>query len=84
MKYRFHTVDTFSSTPCGGNQLAGLPEAAGISTEGMQKITREVNLGETAFVLPKSDPGTNRVRIFSPRTGSTSRDIPRSARPVHW
>ena len=68
MKYTFHIVDVFSSTPFGGNQLAVLPDAAGISTEGMQKIAREFNFGETAFVLPKNDPAnTCRVRIFSPR-----------------
>ena len=69
MKYTFHIVDVFSSTPFGGNQLAVLPDAAGISTEGMQKIAREFNFGETTFVLPKNDPAnTCRVRIFSPRT----------------
>jgi trans-2,3-dihydro-3-hydroxyanthranilate isomerase len=69
MKYTFHIVDVFSSTPFGGNQLAVLPEAAGISTEGMQKIAREFNFGETTFVLPKKDPAnTRRVRIFTPRT----------------
>jgi trans-2,3-dihydro-3-hydroxyanthranilate isomerase len=68
MKYAFHIVDVFSSTPFGGNQLAVLPDAAGISTEGMQKIAREFNFGETAFVLPKIDPAnTCRLRIFSPR-----------------
>ena len=51
MKYTFHIVDVFSSTPFGGNQLAVLPDAAGISTEGMQKIAREFNFGETTFVL---------------------------------
>jgi trans-2,3-dihydro-3-hydroxyanthranilate isomerase len=59
----------FSSTPFGGNQLAVLPDAAGISTDGMQKIAREFNFGETTFVLPKNDPAnTCRVRIFTPRT----------------
>jgi len=68
MKYTFHIVDVFSSTPFGGNQLAVLPEASGITTEGMQQIAREFNFGETTFVLPKQDPGsTCRVRIFTPR-----------------
>src|SRR6476620_1217026 len=68
MKYTFHIVDVFSSTPFGGNQLAVLPDAAGISTEGMQKIAREFNFGESTFVLPKNDPAnTCRVRIFTPR-----------------
>src|SRR6267154_4372734 len=56
MKYAFQIVDVFSSTPFGGNQLAILPDAAGISTEGMQKIAREFNFGETTFILPKNDP----------------------------
>ena len=46
MKYAFQIVDVFSSTPFGGNQLAILPEAAGISTEDMQKIAREFNFGD--------------------------------------
>src|ERR1700685_2450757 len=68
MKYTFHIVDVFSPTPFGGNQLAVLPDAAGISTEGMQKIAREFNFGETTFVLPRIDPAnTCRLRIFTPR-----------------
>jgi trans-2,3-dihydro-3-hydroxyanthranilate isomerase len=69
MKYTFHIVDVFSSTPFGGNQLAVLPDATGISTEGMQNIAREFNFGETTFVLPRNDPAnTCRVRIFTPRS----------------
>jgi len=68
MKYPFHLVDVFSSTPFGGNQLAVLPDATGISTEGMQKIAREFNFPESTFVLPKNDPANSyRVRIFTPR-----------------
>jgi trans-2,3-dihydro-3-hydroxyanthranilate isomerase len=68
MKYPFHLVDVFSSTPFGGNQLAILPDASGISTEGMQKIAREFNFPESTFVLPKNDPANSyRVRIFTPR-----------------
>jgi trans-2,3-dihydro-3-hydroxyanthranilate isomerase len=68
MKYPFHLVDVFSSTPFGGNQLAILPDATGISTEGMQKIAREFNFPESTFVLPKNAPANSyRVRIFTPR-----------------
>jgi trans-2,3-dihydro-3-hydroxyanthranilate isomerase len=68
MKYPFHLVDVFSSTPFGGNQLAILPDATGISTGGMQKIAREFNFPESTFVLPKNDPANSyRVRIFTPR-----------------
>ncbi len=67
MKYPFHIVDVFSSTPFGGNQLAVLPDATGISTDGMQKIAREFNFPESTFVLPKNDLHAYRVRIFTPR-----------------
>jgi trans-2,3-dihydro-3-hydroxyanthranilate isomerase len=50
MKYTFHIVDVFSWTPFGGSQLAVLPDASGISTEGMQKIAREFNFGETSLI----------------------------------
>jgi trans-2,3-dihydro-3-hydroxyanthranilate isomerase len=64
MKYAFQIVGAFSSTPFGGNQLAILPDAARISAEGMQKIARELNFGETTFVPPKNDSANNfRVRI---------------------
>jgi trans-2,3-dihydro-3-hydroxyanthranilate isomerase len=68
MKYSFHLVDVFSSTPFGGNQLAILPDATGISTQGMQKIAREFNFPESTFVLLKNDSANSyRVRIFTPR-----------------
>ena len=68
MKYAFHVVDVFSRSPFGGNQLAVLPEASGISTEGMQKIAREFNFAETTFVLPAEQADhTCRVRIFTPK-----------------
>jgi trans-2,3-dihydro-3-hydroxyanthranilate isomerase len=68
MTYTFHIVDVFSAAPFGGNPLAVLPDATGIATEGMQKIAREFNFAETAFVLPTNGPNTYRVRIFTPRT----------------
>src|ERR1700722_19401558 len=60
MKYTFQIVDVFSSTPFGGNQLAVLPDAVGISTEGMQKIAREFNFVEKTFVLPNNEPAKPR------------------------
>jgi len=68
MNYRYHIVDVFSDTPFGGNQLAVLPDATGITTEGMQRIAREFNFAETTFVVPsESTEATCRVRIFTPR-----------------
>jgi len=68
MRYKFLIVDVFSAASYGGNQLAVLPEATGLSPEAMQKIAREFNFAETTFVLPKTDPAhTYRVRIFTPK-----------------
>jgi trans-2,3-dihydro-3-hydroxyanthranilate isomerase len=68
MHYRFYIVDVFSTASYGGNQPAVLPEAAGLSSEAMQKIAREFNFAETTFVLPRTDPAnTCRVRVFTPR-----------------
>lgn len=67
MEYKFHTCDVFTDTLHGGNPLAVLPDARGLSDEQMMAITREFNYSETTFVFPPNDPAnTNRVRIFTP------------------
>ncbi len=63
----FCTLDVFTDTRFGGNQLAVLPDARGLDPDQMATIAREFNLSETAFVLPPDDPAhTRRVRIFTP------------------
>jgi trans-2,3-dihydro-3-hydroxyanthranilate isomerase len=65
--YRFFQVDVFTDVPFGGNPLAVVPEAEGLSDEEMEKIAREMNLSETTFVLPPTDPKADyRVRFFTP------------------
>lgn len=67
MTYSYHTADVFTDTPFGGNQLAVLPNAAGLSDEQMLAITREFNFSETVFVFPPDDPkNTRRLRIYAP------------------
>jgi trans-2,3-dihydro-3-hydroxyanthranilate isomerase len=67
MRYRYYTCDVFTDRRFGGNQLAVLPEAEGLSGAQMQRITREFNYSETTFVLPPADPAhTRNVRIFTP------------------
>ena len=64
---RFFTADIFTTTRFGGNQLAVIPDARGLTTEQMQAITREFNYSESTFVFPPDDPKhTRRVRIFTP------------------
>jgi len=52
MRYRYYICDVFTDTRFGGNQLAVLPEAQGLSDRRMQQIAREFNFAETTFVLP--------------------------------
>jgi trans-2,3-dihydro-3-hydroxyanthranilate isomerase len=68
MKVDFATVDVFTDRRFGGNPLAVIPDARGLSSEQMQSIAAEFNLAETTFVLPPRDPAhTAQVRIFTPK-----------------
>jgi len=66
MQYRYFTCDVFTQDRFGGNQLAVLPDARGLSTRQMQQIAREFNYSETTFVLPAEQGHTRKVRIFTP------------------
>jgi trans-2,3-dihydro-3-hydroxyanthranilate isomerase len=66
MQYRYYICDVFSETRFGGNQLAVLPAAEGLTATQMQQIAREFNFSETTFVLPPESGHTRRVRIFTP------------------
>ena len=69
MKRRYVTTDVFTDRMFGGNPLAVVLDAAGLSAEQMQAIALEFNYSETTFVLPPDDPSnTAKVRIFTPRT----------------
>jgi trans-2,3-dihydro-3-hydroxyanthranilate isomerase len=68
MQLSFATVDVFTNRQFGGNPLAVLPDARGLTSEQMQAIACEFNLSETTFVLPPQDAAnTAQVRIFTPR-----------------
>jgi len=68
MQVPFTTVDVFTDRKFGGNPLAVVTDARGLSGEQMQAIAAEFNLAETTFVLPPEEPAhTAKVRIFTPR-----------------
>ncbi len=59
-------VDVFTRKQFGGNQLAVITDARGLSGAQMQQIASEFNFSETTFVLPASSQGnTAHVRIFN-------------------
>ncbi len=66
MRYRYFICDVFTDQLFGGNPLAVLPDARGLSDGRMQQIAREFNFSESTFVLPAETGHTRRVRIFTP------------------
>src|SRR5260370_12658060 len=69
MKRRYVTTDVFTDRMLGGNPLAVVWDAEGLSSIEVQAIALEFNYSETTFVLPPDDPAnTAKVRIFTPRT----------------
>jgi trans-2,3-dihydro-3-hydroxyanthranilate isomerase len=66
MQRRYVTVDVFTDRAFGGNPLAVVLDAGGLSTAQMQAIAVEFNYSETTFVLPSRDPANDaHVRIFT-------------------
>ena len=75
---RFVQVDVFTERVFGGNPLAVVFDAAGLSDAEMQAIAREMNCSETTFLLPPTRPDcAARVRIFTP-----AREIPFAGHPT--
>jgi len=69
MQRRYITCDVFTINAFGGNPLAVVLNAGGLSTAQMQAIAREFNYSETTFVLPPADPAHDaQVRIFTVRS----------------
>jgi trans-2,3-dihydro-3-hydroxyanthranilate isomerase len=65
--YRYLVVDVFTNQPLEGNSLAVFPNASGLDDGAMQRIARELNLSETAFVFPPTRTDcVASVRIFTP------------------
>lgn len=77
MKRNYATADVFTDRMFGGNPVAVVLDAAGLSTGQMQALALEFNYTETTFVLPPRDPAHSaHVRIFTP-----DREIPFAGHP---
>lgn len=72
----YYICDVFTDQQFGGNPLAVIPDAQGLTSEQMQKIAREFNFSESTFVLPPSQGHSREVRIFTP-----SREVPFAGHP---
>ena len=68
-KYKIYQVDSFTRTCFHGNPAGVVPDADGLSEEQMQRIAREMNNSETAFISPSNSPDYDvEVRFFTPTT----------------
>jgi PhzF family phenazine biosynthesis protein len=63
--YPFRIVNVFTESTFGGNPLAVIEDARGLSDDEMLALTDQFNLSETSFILPSSSCAA-RVRIWSP------------------
>lgn len=75
-EYQVKIVDAFTTRRFAGNPCGVVTRAEGLSDEQMQQIARELNLSETAFVLP-SQRANFRVRFFTPL-----KEIPLAGHPT--
>lgn len=68
-KYRLYQVDSFTKEKFAGNPAGVIPNADGLSEEEMQKIAKELNNSETAFIFTPEQAGYDAyVRFFTPTT----------------
>jgi PhzF family phenazine biosynthesis protein len=68
MQRDYLQLDVFARTAGCGNPLGVVLDAAGLEDDAMQALAAWLNLSETTFVLPPTQPGADyRVRIFTPR-----------------
>ena len=82
MQRPFNQVDVFTTTPYGGNPLAVVLDAEGVTEEQMQRFAHWTNLSETTFVLPPLDPAADyRVRIFTTASATVARTTSASELP---
>ncbi len=62
-------VDVFTNEAFLGNPLAVVPQASGVSEAAMAAFANWINLSETTFLLPPTNPRADyRLRIFTPNS----------------
>lgn len=67
--YKIYQVDSFTKDRFHGNPAGVVPEAKGLTEEQMQRIARELNNSETAFIFEADAADYDvEVRFFTPTT----------------
>lgn len=76
--HRFALIDVFGEGDFSGNPLAVIAGADGLDTAEMQRIACWLNLSETVFLAPPTDPAADyRARIFT-----VDRELPFAGHPT--
>ncbi|WP_129597251.1 PhzF family isomerase [Anaerophilus nitritogenes] len=66
-KYKLYQIDSFTKAKFTGNPAGVITNADGLTTDDMQKIARELNNSETAFMFSSnSDEYDVYIRFFTP------------------
>jgi PhzF family phenazine biosynthesis protein len=67
-KYHLYQIDAFTKEKLLGNPAGVITNADGLTEPEMQRIARELNNSETAFILPPTDETHDvHVRFFTPQ-----------------
>ncbi len=62
-----YEYNAFTDQPFAGNPAGVVTDAEGLDADVMQRIARQMNLAETAFLVPPSNPDADiRLRWFTP------------------
>ena len=78
METPFYQVDVFSNELFGGNPLAVFLRGKDFKETQLQQVAREMNLSETTFIFPPSNPQADfDIRIFTPE-----KEIPFAGHPT--
>lgn len=63
---KYGIVDVFSDTPFCGNPAGIVFNADSLNNDEMQKIAKEINVANTAFLLQPENGGNLKIRYFCP------------------
>ena len=79
--YRLYQIDSFTRERFHGNPAGVVPNADGLTEEQMQRIAREMNNSETAFIFSSASPDYDvEVRFLRRQQRCRSADMRRSRR----
>jgi trans-2,3-dihydro-3-hydroxyanthranilate isomerase len=74
-------MDVFAERRLEGNMLAVFPDGTGLTSAEMQALSRETNLSETTFILPRTE-AVEREQGVAVRIFTTQEELPFAGHPT--